>query len=259
MTIHHATRKKAEAAGFVLSEDTELDIVEAHHAETNTRSYGPNAKSALSCGQLNLTLWHHYKGLIVIYTPHQKNWEVRHNNELIMVLSKEPELADITDIIADEGLTFEDDVHTGTVVKPKYKEEYKARGKETGGKGTDCADWLAQFLRDKFEISKPRAKTAEDGSIIKELKPLKVFDFDAFADFLVLNSVPLEGKWADQYHKKASAGWQGRFRMNGRQKLEKRIAEEGHVLWVMNGKPRKIVPDPQWLAVMIEKHGIGQE
>lgn len=92
----------------------------------------------------------------------------------------------------------------------------KAGYKEKGD--VDCCnDWLAKELRGKF--------TDEDG-----------FNTDAFIECLIANEVETEGKWAQN----RNAGWKGRFRMNGRQKLEVMVAEHGFL--AIHGKKIKVPP-----------------
>jgi hypothetical protein len=82
------------------------------------------------------------------------------------------------------------------------KPNYKAKGDVN-----NCGDWLAKLLKDHF---------LED-----EGKKKAVFQMDDFRACLKANGIALEGRWVENQN----PGWQGRFRMNGRQKLERVVAE----------------------------------
>lgn len=108
----------------------------------------------------------------------------------------------------------------------KAKPVYKARGD-----ADHCGDWLAKLLKDSFH---------EDG---KKNAPLIMDDFVAC---LKENNVKLKGKWAEN----RNPGWQGRFRMNGRQKLERVIAETGAL--EIDGKKHK-APN-NFIKIMTKRH-----
>lgn len=107
------------------------------------------------------------------------------------------------------------------------KERYKAAGHPT-----NCGDWLALTLEEHF-VSKEKGKK-------------KVFDFDDFLKCCRENGLDTKEKWANT----SSPGFQGRVRMNGRQKLEIVIAREGHLL--IDGK--KIKPTGVFLKRMEKEH-----
>ena len=108
------------------------------------------------------------------------------------------------------------------------KERYKAKG-DVNNNG----DWLAITLRDAF-VSKVKGK--------------KVFDVDGFTKCCKQNGLDITGPWATN----RSLGWTGRYRMNGRQKLEVVLAREGHIL--LDGK--KVKPTGAFLKAMQVKHPI---
>jgi hypothetical protein len=113
-------------------------------------------------------------------------------------------------------------IHALAQAKIRYKEK---------GDASNCGDWLALTLRDAF---------------ITKVKGKKVFDMEGFVDCLRENEVDISGPWA----KNRSKGWQGRFRMNGRQKLEIALAKEGHI--VLAGK--KMKPTGTFLKAMEKAH-----
>lgn len=106
------------------------------------------------------------------------------------------------------------------------KERYKAKGDVS-----NCGDWLAVALKDAY---------------IEKVKGKKVFDLDGFTKCCKDNGLDVTEKWATN----RSPGWQGRFRMNGRQKLEIVLARNGHV--VIKGKKEK--PTGVFLKAMVKKH-----
>lgn len=111
------------------------------------------------------------------------------------------------------------------------KPEYAARGDVN-----NCGDWLAITLKEAF-LTNEGKKTA--------------FDMDGFIHCLKDNGVKVEGRWADN----RNPGWQGRFRMNGRQKLE--IVISANEVLVLNGK--KIKPPKAFVTEMQAKHPIEEE
>jgi len=84
------------------------------------------------------------------------------------------------------------------------KPGYKAKGDVN-----NCGDWLAKLLKDNF--------------LDDEGKKKAVFQMDDFITCLKENDVAVAGRWAENRNK----GWEGRFRMNGRQKLESVVARDG--------------------------------
>jgi len=113
-----------------------------------------------------------------------------------------------------------------SVIAPSYKDEYAARGNRW-----HCSDWLARELDGQF-------CDAAGG-----------FDEPAFTQMLVDNGVELAGKWA-QLPRKRTPGWQGRYRMNGRQKLEIRILRQG----LLKLRGREVTPGPDALRKLQAGH-----
>lgn len=94
------------------------------------------------------------------------------------------------------------------------KPEYKKRGDIN-----NCGDWLALVLKEQFLTT----ETTEEGRVTS-------FDVEAFTECLEANGVPVrEGRRFLPFANRRTPGWQGRFRMNGRQKLEVIVAEKGTI------------------------------
>ena len=121
---------------------------------------------------------------------------------------KVPGLALVLDTCAEEGIDptpieeEEEPRVSGSVVPAKYRDEY--RSASTTGRSN--GDWLAEQLA------------------IDTLDAKGNLNMDDFVAVLERNAVPLVGKWA-QLRFGGGRGWQGRFRMNGRQVLEKLVTK----------------------------------
>lgn len=145
---------------------------------------------------------------------------------------KVPDLADILDACTEEGIdpeegADEEEDRARVVVPQRYKDEYAARGNPA-----HCGDWLAIWLEEQCHDA--------DGRL----------DVEAFRSILTQNGVEQTGKWATLPESRQK-GWQGRYRMNGRQKLEIVVAREGVVI-ALNGVAVK--PDLEALEAMLDRH-----
>lgn len=124
---------------------------------------------------------------------------------------KVPEIADVLEACEAMGLDPEIGLQegpSGSVVP----EEYRVRYKEASSSGQSCGDWLAEFLTNQ---------TTADGG----------FDQERFQSILDQNAVDQSGKWAS-LRDSGQRGATGRWRMNGRQQLEKVVAYVGSVVGV---------------------------
>lgn len=132
-----------------------------------------------------------------------------------------PDLADVLDAVVDKGFDpeegFEEEAMPGgSVVAAHYRQQYR----EQSTSKQSCGDWLAEWLDERCLMV--------DGK-------KAAFDLEEFDAILHANSVDTIGKW---YALKDSPvrGAPGRFRMNGRQKLEKEVAYAGAVFDAQGGK-----------------------
>jgi hypothetical protein len=148
---------------------------------------------------------------------------------------KVPSLAVVLDTCAEEGLDptpieeEEEPRVSGSVVPAKYRDEYRLASTT----GRSNGDWLAEQLA------------------IDTLDGKGNFVMDDFVAVLERNAVPLTGKWA-ALRFGGGRGWQGRFRMNGRQVLEKLVCKAQTYVDAA-GTSHK--PSDEWLADMAAKHG----
>lgn len=97
----------------------------------------------------------------------------------------------------------EEEIKTASVVPPRYRQIY-----HEVSDGTNCGDWLALTLNE----------FCKDG--ISKRAP---FLLERFHHILVLNNVSLSGAWVNN----RNSGWQGRFRMTGRNMLTKVVGTQG--------------------------------
>ena len=120
----------------------------------------------------------------------------------------------------------------GSVVKNAYKVAY--------GKKGHCGDWLSDSLEGVF------------------LNGERVFDTKLFEATLKRNGVELVGKWYDVLSS-GQPGSEGRFRMNGRNKLARRVLETGKITLPAgthkNGKQKFETEDADngWLLGQLHK------
>lgn len=148
---------------------------------------------------------------------------------------KVPSLAIVLDTCAEEGIdptpTEEEEAPrvSGSVVPAKYRDEYRLASTT----GRSNGDWLAEQL----------ASDTLDGK-----GNLQLEDFRAV---LANNGVDQTGKWA-RLPESGGRGWQGRFRMNGRQVLEKLVVKTRAYV---DSTGKTLTPSDEWLADMESKHG----
>lgn len=248
MTIHHATTKRATKLGIELIESPEGYVTGKLDKGGRTFSHS-NVQVVINALRLASQFAIEYPNLhvggknpesttlIVFHRPEGENKPT----PLFDFDGKEVSDKDLDEIFAtaletatDKNLdTGESDEPTyfGTVVAEKYRELYRERGNEN-----HCGDWLARYLDRKFD-------TEVDGKV--------VFDVDSFTDFLAANDVDMTGKWAHLVHSN-SRGWQGRYRMNGRQKLELVVAIRGSII---DGDETVEVP-AQDMGALRDRHSI---
>lgn len=144
-----------------------------------------------------------------------------------------PELADVLEA-ADEagidpeaGAEEEEGKASGSVVPEQYRQRYR----EASSTGQSNGDWLAEQLA-------------------VDTHGVEGFNVDDFAAVLVANSVDQTGAWA-KLPESGQRGWVGRWRMNGRQALEKLVALRG-VYYDPHGGEH--TPDPKWLSETRLRH-----
>ena len=241
--IHHATAKRALEAGVMLTEERNGDahVIRAFWPERNYTIEGAVAKNVLDDMIAYRTIALEWPGLGArqedgewIVTVADDEGSEFGAERLAQAL--QDALDHCTDMEFDpslppEGTDPEDDSEeeegkAGNVVPATYRARYREAGHPD-----HCGDWLATLLDGAFVDA--------DG----------VFSVGAFEAFLQENAVPMDGKWADLPHS-GQPGWKGRYRMNGRQVLEKWIALRG--VLTLGGAPQAI-PEA-FLAGLREKH-----
>jgi len=213
MNIHHATAKKAEANGVILTVEAG-DVIRAHWVEGNRVLIGNDPKQVLADMLVIKMAAIEYPAINIVAVAIGE-FQAQIGEEVVAeakdaqtTLALALEYAEENDIDPEEGAEEADEERRNVVVPERYKEEYKARGN-----ANHCGDWLAITLDGKFIV------TTEGGP---------QFDVDGFRRCLAANGVDMTGKWAG-LPESGQRGWQGRYRMNGRQKLEIRVAETGEL------------------------------
>lgn len=145
-----------------------------------------------------------------------------------------PELADLLEACADAGIdpeageeAEEEPKASGSVVPENYRATYRL----ASSNGQTCGDWLAEFL-------------------VVETTGANGFHVEDFTHLLALNEISFAGAWA-RLPDSGQRGWIGRYRMNGRQVLEKQIAWTGHVV---DSTGHKVAVPAEALATLRAKH-----
>jgi hypothetical protein len=148
---------------------------------------------------------------------------------------KVPNIADVLDACADAGLNPEADEEeadepkiSGSVVPESYRQIYALASTN----GQTCGDWLAEIL-------------------VLWTHSSKGFMADYFTEVLNANGVDMTKPWA-KLPTSGQKGWIGRYRMNGRQVLEKSVALTGE-LYDHAGHGHDAPED--FLTTMRAKHG----
>lgn len=148
---------------------------------------------------------------------------------------KVPDLADLLTICEDEGYDPEQKPEgeeeepevSGSVVPEHYRAQYR----EMSSNGQTCGDWLAEWL-------------------VNETHTLDGFNVDEFTGILHANEVDMTMPWA-KLPESGQKGWIGRYRMNGRQTLEKLVAYRG---WVKDARGGTHSLPENALAILQTKH-----
>ena len=216
LRIHHATAKRAENLGLVLAvfEKAGVEFVQGFWPQLNRTLVHTDPKLLVDGFETYKLIALEYPKLDVAYNYGDDAWTVSlGDDELASADTLKEAWAEVLEQVEDgldiegesEELDEEDEEPKGNVVPARYREEYAARGNPR-----NCGDWLAQWLEGTF--------TARDAATNTEY-----FDHVAFTAMIVANGVDTIGKWF-LLPASGQQGWKGRFRMNGRQKLEKSIA-----------------------------------
>lgn len=232
MRIHHATAAKASKLGIELVVSGELFAATLPKQNGRTSTfYHAKAPEALAAAELEKMLRAEYPAIRMV----NEGWEyeilgpgdmVIYEGDTLPSLATLLEACEEADIDPTEGL--DDEAPELVVVAAKYKTEYAARGNPD-----NCGDELAQLMDGMFVATES-----------------EIFDWKLFESFLALNGVDLSGKWAS-LPATGGRGWQGRYRMNGRQKLEQIVAERGTVILLAG---RKIKMSPETIEVFQQRH-----
>lgn len=244
MTIHHATVKRAASLGIVLSDETGTPV--AFHAERNRTIENDDPKAALAFCLVAAKLAIEYPG-ITINDDGEAFLVDSEDNESFYEIDPEASLDDSVAALLEalpEGADVEgeDDESTGIViVADRYKKEYAARGDASG-----CGDWLHRSLK---RYSTEANLVADDGKKTKST----VFDEPSFTAMLIANGVAVKGKFADMPNT-GKKGWEGRYRMNGRQMLEAPLLRNKGILQLENGTDLTMPSEDYDALISLPRH-----
>lgn len=246
--LHHTQTTKLEALGAsaIWNEDREVFQGSFDKDKRGIDFAAPEAKAFCEVAALNKTCKEEYPALVVSFDTEGGAYALYHSsddfqNPVHWFEEGQPELTDVLEVVEELELEL-GTVEYKEVVPQKYKILYAERGNPN-----HCGDWLALWLSEALTIEGIVEGTTKTGKPSKRKK--KSFDLDGFRALLDANGVDMSGKWA---HSQAR-GWQGRFRMNGRQLLEIRILEQNGVLFTAEGE--QIQAPAQWLQDIAERHG----
>jgi hypothetical protein len=244
-TIHHAITKKAAKFNVTLTDNGENFTATLDKFEITC----PVAKSALDAVLLADQLDKAYPSVTVEYDAEIQSFVVwapdpELTGELaeLLVTPEMPTMieirgmaeelnVDLTLPIENAADVEEEEDTPSSVVPIRYRVKYREEGHPQ-----HCGDWLANLLDGAFTL-------VIDGKI--------TFDLDAFNKFLADNEVEFTGKWT-KIPDTQKTGWAGRYRMNGRQKLEKILAVRGTIFIAGRFQP---IPEDV-LAELKAKHPV---
>jgi hypothetical protein len=153
-------------------------------------------------------------------------------DELIYEGDKVPSLAELLDTCAERELDpsaddEEEERASGSVVPEQYRIKYKL----ASSNGQSNGDWLAEWL-------------------VERTNGVNGFNADDFRAICETNGLDLTKGWA-LLPTSGQPGWQGRYRMNGRQVMEKVVAKQGYILDAMG--VNHSAPEA-FMAIMRDKH-----
>lgn len=237
MTIHHATKTKAEKQGVILAHDETGDVVIANNPQYSRYAEHEDAKTALALCVLSARFAANGYKLDVSAHPdladEPDNWAVHFEDVILVAFDpvalaqggqkmEDSLFADALEAATEEELDFEEeeDDRSGSIVHPKYKQRYAE-----AGDATCCGDWFALWLKEEYTIK-------IDG------KGRPMFDREGFTQLLAENGVDLTQPWAT-----TTKGNNGTYKMSGRLAMEHDIVTRLGGTFKQDGKDMgKLVP-----------------
>ena len=127
-----------------------------------------------------------------------------------------PDISDILDACEENGIDPEEapeaeaDDEGERVPSSVVPAEYAQRYREASSTGTTCGDWLAEILVELTTVGKR-------------------LNVEILTAIFAANGLDMTAKWA-RLPLTGARGWQGRYRMNGRQVLERIVSERGYLV-----------------------------
>lgn len=221
MTIHHATLKRAEKLGVVLTEPKD-GIILAHWPKQNQRLSRAGAKEALDEMEALIDMRLNFKSFKLAgdaetgFSIALKGEEIGSAITIVQCFKSARDAWKEMQAEAEESgeeIDLEDDEEaegTGSVVPEKYKRLYAERGD-----ARHCGDWLAETLNELVLNG--------DGKL----------EVEALCVIAEANGVQCRA-----YANSTTPGWQGRMRMTTRNMLRGKVAVAG-TLVVPGGRNRR--------------------
>lgn len=224
-TIHHATLAAAAKLGFVL-ESTEDGVRVTSKKPAFSFDVQGKAKDVLLDAQAYRMIATEYDKVVVSYEDGQWLLSVEEGDLAADGERLQEAFEALIDAAQNAGVEIESEEVVSVVVPAKYKAQYAEAGHPQ-----HCGDWLATYIDGRFDTVEGKLDEA------------------AFTAFLVENKVELTGKWAE-LPTSGQKGWEGRYRMNGCQKVRVNMARTG--ILYLGGEA---IPVPQEdLAILWAKH-----
>lgn len=241
MTIHHTLTKKA-ATNNVMLEDGDERVVARWNENEAVFAFHTEAKEALALCLRFRGVALEYPGLVIAQEPDDQDAFVATLNGQVLAEGDELDdvIAEALEAYQDAGAEqadeepAEDEPKAGSIVRSKYRAEYKARGTPT-----HCNDWVAQ----QFNYYASHSVTTERTVKGKKVRVTKdVADVEAVYAIAAANGVTKQWRNLNP----------GQQSMNARNMVRAIVVKTGQLVVpasVTNGGGQLTLDaDPLWLA-----------
>lgn len=245
--LHHKTKEKAQKQGVELTEimhEGDVVGVRAEHEDEGCVLYHSDSKALLPMVQSLVMMIGEYPSLMisqaepsdVVSFDFEVKAEVQGSLAVIHRFNATTDddfrtgafeaVHKALDLGLDpEGGAEEEEKRPASVVPIKYRKRYSEVSD-----GTNCGDWLALKLNEYCKNG------------IGKRAPFLLARFESI---LQMNNVDMSGNWVVN----RNSGWQGRYRMTGRNMLSKKVADSG-LLMIPTESPDEIlefIPPQEWI------------
>lgn len=187
MTIHHAILKKAADKAVEMTE-TEEGVRATWTVQPELFAYGKTAKATLDLALRFRGVAIEYPTLLILQEPDDEDAFVATQNGQVLA-----EGEDLDEVIAEALEAYEqqpetedeEPAHSGSIVKSRYREEYKARGN-----AANCGDWLAEQFT-YYAKTRATIEVKLGGKMVKKSKDVP--DLEAYYAIALANGI--EKQW----------------------------------------------------------------